>query len=189
MEMTITLTGNGPMLQHNGRLANPLDPYTRELKTVTKKRNKTDDDLMAVAKLEARAGLYETPDMLVGLPTENVWRCIFDAAKAFKLGADVKRALLFSPDVIPLDIDGSHAKCETYLNDPENILYRSVKVGTSRVMRARPIIRNWSGTFTFELLNDVIDVQNLEPVLDRAGRLVGVGDWRPLYGRFTAQIS
>lgn len=188
MELTIRLNGIGPMLQHNGRLANPIDPYTRQLAAISKKRNKTDEDLAEMAMIEARAGMYETVDGLLGLPNENVWRCIYDAAKAFKLGEDIKRALLFSVDTVPLTIDGEHAKCETYLDNAENMLYRSVKVQRNRVMRARPIVNNWQSEHHFDLLTDVIDLGNLQPVLERAGRLVGVGDWRPMYGKFHAEV-
>lgn len=188
MELTLKLTGIGPMLQHNGRLANPLDPLTRELQAIAKKRNKTDEDLAAMALVEARAGLYETVDGLVGLPNENVWRCIYDAAKAFKLGEDIKRALIAPVDTPPVTINGEHVKAETYLEDPAHMLYRSVKVQRNRVMRARPMLTGWQSEHTFELLTDVIDVGNLAPVLERAGRLVGVGDWRPLYGKFGVDV-
>lgn len=185
MKLTLTLTGDGPMLQHNGRLSNPLDPYTRAIKAISKKRNKTDEDLAEMAQLEARGCMYETDDGFLGLPNENVWRCVYDASKAFKLGEDIKRGLNFIPQTMPLVIDGEQAKCDTYLHDPEHMFYKSVKVMRARVMRSRPIIRNWTSTHDFDLLDDVIDLGNLMPVLERAGRLVCVGDWRPLYGHFT----
>lgn len=187
MEITITLTGICPMLQHNGRLANPIDPHTRALKELTAKRTKTDDDLIRIMATEARGGCWETPSGLLGLPTAAVWRSIYDSAKAFKLGEQIKRALLFAdPEYVdPLLIDGETQDCDIWVKDYDHIDYRPAKVQGRKVMRARPLIpAGWESTHTFELLDDVIDGRDLTPVIERAGRLTGVGDWRPTYGRF-----
>lgn len=187
MEITITLTGICPMLQHNGRLANPLDPHTRALKALTAKRTKTDDDLMAIMLTEARGGCWETDDGLIGLPSAAVWRSIYDASKAFKLGEQIKRSLLFADAdfVDPLEVDGQVHEADIWLKDNDHIDYRPAKVMGRKVMRARPLIpAGWKSTHTFQLLDDVLDSRDLVPVLERAGRLVGVGDWRPTFGRF-----
>jgi len=189
MNLTLELTGTKPMIQHNGRLANPMDPLTRELKSITGKRKKTDEDIAQIAFLEARAGLYETTDGLVGLPNENVWACIFEAAKAFKRGKDISRGLMIDPDIEPVLIDGEHKKAETFLEDEGRVFYKSVKVGTSRVMRSRPILTTWQSSHSFELLTDVMDPKDLGPIFERAGRLVGIGDWRPRYGTFEVAVS
>lgn len=189
MNFTIHLTGVRPMLHHNGRLANPIDPYTRALKELTAKRKKTDEDLILIMQAEARAAVYETAEGFVGLPTGNVWRSVKDAATAFKRGKDMERALIGSPDVEPLLIHGEKWTVEDFLADPNNIDYRPVAVNRARTMRARPIVRGWSCTHTFELLEDVIDPRDMAPILERAGRLVGVGDWRPMFGTFTTEVT
>jgi hypothetical protein len=191
MQLTLEMTGTRPMLQHNGRLSNPLDEHTQALKALQGKRKKTDEDLIALMMAEARAGFWETPDGLVGVPSAAVWRCLFDAAKAFRMGQDVKRALVFSDVVEPLLIDGKETTCDDYLKQSgKTIDYRPVKVQTSRVMRARPLIpEGWKTTHRFELLTDVIEPRDLEPVIERAGRLCGLGDWRPTYGTFTTEAS
>ena len=189
MQLTLTLTGTRPMLQHNGRLANPIDPHTRALKQLTAKRKKTDEDLIDIMRAEARGAIYETADSCVGFPTQGVWRCVYDAAKAFKMGEDIKRALS-GPDLVePLYVDGELVKVEAFLSDPENIDYRPVKVQGKKTMRARPLIRAWRTVHTFDLLEDVIDPRELTKVLERAGRLVGLGDWRPTFGTFTTEVS
>lgn len=187
--ITLHLTGLRPMLMHNGRLANPIDPWTRELKKLTGKRKKTDEDLIAMMRIEARGGAYETADDMLGLPTENVWRSLFDAAKAFKRGVDVKRALLTDGSVSTLLVGGDPVKVDDFLTDPDHIDYRPVRVGQSKTMRARPLVTDWSSTHTFELLTDVIDPRDLEPIVERAGRLVGLGDYRPTYGTFEGKVE
>ncbi len=194
METTLTLklTGIRDMIMHNGRLANPLDKHTRAVAAIAKKRNKTDSDRADLALLEARGGMYETPEGLIGLPVPNVWRCIYDAAKAFKLGKSVQQALIGTPDIVPILINGSPEKCDSYLrDDPDSgrLLYVPVVVMGKRTMRARPVIQpGWEATVSFILLADVLQPENLVPVIERAGRLVGLGDWRPLHGTFKAEV-
>lgn len=190
MDFRLTITGTRPLLMHNGRLANPLDPYTRALKELTGKRRKTDDDLVSIMQIEARGACWETGDGLLGIPNAAVWRCVYDAAKAYKRGEDVKRALLLSDDVMPLHVDGVTVTCDVWLKDADHIDYRPVVVTGRRTMRARPIIpAGWTSTHHFELLTDVIDPRDLAPILERAGRLVGIGDWRPTYGTFSAAVA
>lgn len=190
MNITIRLTGISPMLHHNGRLANPIDPHTRALKALTGKRKKTDEDLVEIMVAEARGGCWETRDGLLGLPTAAVWRCLYDAAKAFKQGENIKRALLFDdPEhVDALVVDGRTHECDIWVKDHDHIDYRPVKVQGRKVMRARPLVpAGWQSEHTFDLLDDVLDARELAPILERAGRLVGVGDWRPTYGRFDVE--
>lgn len=189
MKLTLTLTGDRPVLLHNGRLANPLDPYTQQLKALTSKRKKTDDDLIAIMRVEARGGAYETSDNLLAFPTQNVWRSIYDAAKAYKRGEDIKRALLSSAAMEPLYVNGQTVDVDEYLSNPEHIDYRPVAVQRAKTMRARPVVHGWSTTHHFELLDDVIDPRDLGPIIERAGRLVGIGDWRPTFGGFTCEAS
>ena len=57
------------MLQHNSRLANPLDKYAKQLKVLSGKRNKTDADLQEMALVGLHV-LYQkavTGNPLLGL--------------------------------------------------------------------------------------------------------------------------
>lgn len=189
MKLTLHLSGLRPMLQHNGRLANPIDPHARAVAALTAKRKKTDEDLIAIMQTEARGGVYETTDGLLGFPTQGVWRCIYDAAKAYKRGEDIKRALGAEDITEPLLVDGATVSVDEFLAKPDNIDYRPVKIMNRKTMRARPVVRGWATTHHFELLEDVIDPRDLAPIIERAGRLVGLGDWRPTYGTFVAEVE
>lgn len=188
MELKLKLTGTRPMLQHNGRLANPVDPYTMKLKNLVGKRKKTDDDLVDIMRTEARGSCWETPEGLMGVPNAAVWRCLYDAAKAFKLGEDIKRSLSFEDTTVPLLIGGEKVACDDYLQRDGAVDYRPVKVMGKKPMRARPRINGWQSEHTFDLLTDVMNARDLEPILHRAGRLVGLGDWRPIYGTFEVEV-
>lgn len=181
------LTSTRPTLLHNGRLANPIDPYTKALKSLTSKRKKTDEDLIDIMRLEARAGAYETKDGFLAMPTGNVYGCFFEAAKAFKLGKMIKLALRYEDKAELLLVGGKKVEVDKYLTIPGNIDYRLVKVGTSRIMRSRPIVRNWETTHVFELDETLMDKRELAKIFERAG-LLGIGDMRPTYGTFKIEM-
>lgn len=189
MQIDITLTGAKPMLLHNIRLANPLDPYTQKLKEFTAKRKKTDEDLAEIMWWEARGSAYETPEGFLGLPADNLWRSLYDAATAFKQGANLKRALIPATDVAPILVAGDKVYVDDHLK-AGNIDTRAVQVSRARTMRSRPIVNPpWTVTHRFELLSDIIDPRDLTPIVDRAGRVVGIGDYRPRFGTFTAIVE
>ena len=41
-----------PLLQHDDKMANPFNDYTKRMKAISSKRKKTDDDLMEIARIE-----------------------------------------------------------------------------------------------------------------------------------------
>lgn len=63
---------------------------------------------------------------------------------------------------------------------------RRVTVQRAGINRVRPAMRqNWSAELQFQVLTpEYIDPTLFQEVLNTAGRLVGVGDFRPTYGRF-----
>lgn len=192
MVLKIRVTGNRTLLQHNGRLANPADPYTRELKSLTGKRNKTEEDLALVMSVEARASAYETENGVLGIPTAAVWASIHDAAKAFKMGPRVGRGLLLrDPDeVVPLRHGRKTHSVDAWLADPQHTDTRAVVVQRSRVMRSRcRVTAPWVSEHEMELDEDILDLRALVPVFAYAGRYVGLGDWRPRFGTYDLKVS
>jgi len=63
---------------------------------------------------------------------------------------------------------------------------RRVTVQRAGINRTRPAMRvGWSTELQFQVLTpEYIDPNLFQDVLNTAGRLVGVGDFRPTYGRF-----
>jgi len=186
MYVKLKLTGD-VLMPHNGRLANPLDKWTKAMKELTGKRKKTDEDLIKMMQIEARGGLYETEDGYLGMPTCNVFATIYEGAKAFKLGKMTKQAVRYKDTIEPLLVNGKKVLADKYLSDPKNIDYRLVVVQRSRLMRARPIVRNWETTHTIELNEELMNKRDFIPILKRAGD-VGLCDMRPTYGTFKVEV-
>lgn len=185
---TIQIEGTAPLLMHNARLSDPLDPATKALKRASSKRTKTDDDHAAVAEAEFHGGLYLDPDAGPYLPGENITAALIEGAKLNKLGVKVKRGLLVTTDVNPLAYAGPR-DAESLYKDSNYSHRASVKIGTSRVIRTRPIFRKW-----ITQCEGIIDESQLIPeelvqIAENAGAFIGLGDWRPRYGRFTANVE
>lgn len=186
IDFTITLTGTAPLLMHNSRLSNPLDTATKALKKYTGKRNKTDDDHEQIARLEFAGGLYMDPDVGPYIPGENIARCLVDGAKLTKQGVKVTRGVFISTDVNPLSYSGP--RDESGLWDSGWRHMASVKVGTARTMRCRPWFPEWRVQAEGVLDPSVLELDDLATIADNAGSLIGLGDWRPRFGRFTAKV-
>ncbi|MBN6054525.1 hypothetical protein JYK22_21465, partial [Nonomuraea sp. RK-328] len=188
MEFTITVTGTQPLLVHNSRLANPLDPIVKEIKKLTSKRKKTDDDHAEVARLEFHGSLYLDSDIGPYIPGENFQRCLLDAARVNKLGKSLERAVFIDTDVNPIAYAGPRTADGLWAD--ENFRHmKSVKVGMQRVMRCRPIFQQWKCQAHGLLDTSLLDLAELRTIAENAGSMIGLGDWRPRFGRFQAVIE
>jgi hypothetical protein len=192
LRITIELKNKTPLLQRNGRLANPLDPLTQEVAQLAKKKNKTPEDYRQLLPLEAYGGCYETPEGFLGVPTANVHACMVKAAAGFRQGTLLDSALLFETDAIePLLIEGLPADAHDYCYNEalDHLFIRTVVISGRRTLRARAIVRKaWTTVHTFTLLDDIINPNDLKKIFDRAGRLIGICDWRPHYGTFSTRV-
>lgn len=119
----------------------------------------------------------------LGIPGEYVRQAIIHAAK-FKQDprSPRKSAMdLFKAGVVSLtDIASLGKSSWDYLDT------RRVTVQRAGVNRTRPAMKKgWKADFVLQILTpEYIDPTLFREVLDTAGRLVGVGDFRPTYGRF-----
>jgi hypothetical protein len=182
-QMQVKINGITPMMMHSERLANPFDPLTREIKAITGKRKKTEDDLLDIARIEWLGGLYYDDEAGVHVPGYNVLAAIINGGKIHKLGTAIKRAALVLEDKIPLVFDGPKQP-DAIFADKRFVDVRSVKIGTSKVARCRPIFNKWSLQFTIAYDETVIQHEDMMRCIRDAGAMVGLGDYRPRFGRF-----
>lgn len=190
MDLQIRLTGTKPIMFHNERLANPLDPIVQELKKYTSKRKKTTEDFAHIAQLEMQGGVYRTRENLLGVPTRNVFKTINEGAKANRKGRDIERGLVFAETIEPVEVDGAKVDADDFIAREEAMDYRSVVIQGKRTMRARPIIEgDWATTHYFDMAEDILDLEVVELALARAGKYVGLCEYRPRYGTFEAEVE
>jgi len=119
----------------------------------------------------------------IAIPGEYVRQAVIHAAK-FKQDprSPRKSAMdLFKAGVVSLTDFASLGK-----KDWDYLDTRRVTVQRAGINRTRPAMKKgWQAQFTLQVLTpEYIDPTLFQDVLGTAGRLVGVGDFRPTYGRF-----
>lgn len=60
-----------------------------------------------------------------------------------------------------------------------NLFKKRAKVGASKHIRVRPRFDDWSVVCSMHLVDKQITKEILQTILNEAGRLKGLGDWRP----------
>jgi hypothetical protein len=181
--VTYKLTSVCPLLMHNGQMADPLNKFAKALKQVTSKRVKTDADYEEMARIEFLAGLYMSKDGPV-LPAQMIDAAMINGAKKSKEGVQAKSGL-FCPEHAILEYDGPRTTDELW--EDERFRYAAlVKVGTARVVRTRPIFESWSAVVKVNIEESVVNPSRVDDWIVITGSMVGLGDWRPRYGRYEA---
>lgn len=189
LDVVIRLTGTRPLVMHNVRLANPRDPFAQQLKSVSGKRRKTEENYEEMSHIEYLGGLYYDAELGPYVPGEWLLASLVKAAGMHRQGPKVQRGLLLGDagDRNPLIYQGTRDR-EQLSADPNFVLVKPVKVARATVMRTRPCFRDWSCEVPLFMDLEVIDFDELREIADRAGRFIGIGDHHPMYGRFTAEV-
>lgn len=186
----VLIQGTASLLMHNERLVNPFDPLTKAIATITAKRSRqTDEDRKQVQRLEWEGGLYWSKEMGPYMPTANIKRCIMEAATMYKGGTAVKRALTPLDTEVPLLYEGPRDLEGLWVSE-KYVDVRSVKLnGRTRIMRTRPKFYDWGLEATMRLNLNALSYDDFEHFVEEAGLTTGLGDYRPTFGRFRAQIE
>ncbi len=186
-ERTYTIRGVSPLVMHNEQLSDPLNKWARLLKEISKKRTKTDDDLLEMSRREWFGGLYWAEDLGVHVPERCLERMLRDAAAKSKRGKDVVSGAIVT-DPAKLEFKGPKDPEALWANGAF-LLRASVGVNAARVIRSRPIFREWGLTFRVEFDEMVLSAEDIDGFVELAGRLIGLLDWRPKHGRFTVESA
>ena len=191
-DIKIKITGIRPLVLHNGLMADPTNPYTIAIKKITSKGSKklTEHDYAERDRLEWEAGLYWSDEIGgIAIPSDNLERCIQEGAKKNRLGKDFAAAVFVQESEVEV-VHRLSGKTKERINaEPGYTLRKGVKVQLSRIIRIRPLIpTGWTMTFTVEFDESIVNKQAVATALTEAGSLVGLGDWRPKFGRFTVEV-
>lgn len=189
MNIVINLVGTSPLLHHNPRMVDPEFELNRQIKALTSKRKKTDDDLSQIEKLEWYGGLY-TENGVVTQPSSKVRKCLVNTAKIMKLGKGIERTLSFATLNVPLQYEGPK-DIDKLFADERYHSRLSVGVSGKRVMRVRPSFFPWALSVDGVFVTDAgVNFEELQRIVELAGVVEGIGDNRVNgYGRFVGTIE
>lgn len=186
--LRLKLTGKRELLMHNGQLADPRNPKTRAIKALTSGRNKTDDTLEEIRKLEWLGGLYLDPEGRISITEDMLLGAGLSGAKTMKKGTLFKAAVLGESAFFPLEYKGPKDPLALYENN-DFVDYRGVVVQKSRVFRARPRFNQWAVTVSLLVDASIMNIKDVVSSFEKAGQMIGLGDFRPRFGRFEVAVA
>lgn len=190
MNVRIGIEGRTALVLHSDQTANPRNIYAKRLKELTSKRNKTDEDHEAIARLEWEAGWYGNRNGLPVIPTWNVVACLAAGGAKVRLKTAILSALVPLDDVTPIEHNGPLFS-DLSIDTPGYAFEKTVVVQRSRTVRTRPCVPVPWRVFLDAAVDDrTINIDDLTRAATLAGQLVGLGDARTLgMGRFTVTIK
>ena len=188
MEIIKVRIKGAALLMHNIRLANPMDEGTKRMKALTSVRKKTDDMLNDIADVEFECGLYIDPSIGPFIPGLWMDAAIIEGGKLQKNGSKIRRSAMVLEDQIRLNYEGPR-DLASLMKDPRFRDVRAVTVGQAKTMRCRPKFTDWSAEFTLQYDPQSVNRSELEAAIHAAGQCIGIGDFRPRFGRFEAEVA
>jgi hypothetical protein len=169
--VALTVEGAADLLFHRWN----CEAVDAKAKTAKGSRGKKEDDVESY--------VYRCDDGSLALPGEYLRQSIIHAAKFRQDPRSPRKSAmdLFKAGVICLTQLASLGK-----SDWDYLDTRRVTIQRNGINRTRPAMKlGWRATFEIGVnLPEYIDRQMLREVIEQAGRLVGVGDFRPTFGRF-----
>ncbi len=168
--LTFTIEGRSSLIQH--KWSEKAKEQMRAKHAGKKTKNREVRDPVK----EGQDATYYTVNGLYGIPVKALKASIIGAAhKDLGIEKTLVRKALFIPcddgnDILPMECS-------------EPILREDyVRVGQSTDLRYRPEFHKWSVTFDLEYDADLLTVDDIANLINRAGFGVGLCEWRPEKG-------
>jgi len=162
----VKIEGTSPLLQHR------FDVENKERKSKRKAGSVDYSD-------EVEKAIYRDEAGQIYQPASHIEGALMKAAVNFQISGkgkktykDLIKMVIVEPFAIP------------HLQDKFKVDRHAVVVNRARIIRCRPRFDQWSLKFTMLVQEDQLPIEVLQEILEYAGRLVGIGDWRPRFGRF-----
>lgn len=187
--LDLKLTGVAPLLMHKPTLVDPMHPLTLQIAAFTAKgAKKTIADNEAIARLEWEAGLYHDADIGPYITAANVKQAIRKSGGQVNLGAKIGRGVAFATTKLPVIYDGPRDRDGLYeagYRDTRSV--RNSGRNSGSVMRTRPCFEEWTLEARIYLNPHEISIEDFAERVAAAQRF-GIGDYRPEFGLFTAEL-
>jgi hypothetical protein len=181
----LELTGTRPMLMHSARLADPLDKITRELAGLTRKRAKTIADYEVIARTEWGGCLWLSNGRPC-IPPETVDAVFVKAARTRSRGPAAEAGFCCTGPAL-LQYDGPTDLEELWADEAFRLRLPVAVNGRNRTIRTRPRFAEWKAVIEAECVTGLIEEDEVLELFEVAGFRIGIGDWRPKYGRFSVR--
>lgn len=169
--VAVTIEGSADLLFHRWN----SDAVAEKAKSAKGSKAKKSDNVESY--------VYRDHDGNLALPGEYLRQAIIGAAK---FRQDPRSPRKSAADLYKAGVVSLTTLATLGVRDWDYLDTRRVMVQRAGVSRVRPAMKaGWHCDFQFMVnLPEYIDRTSLREVIEQAGRLIGVGDFRPTYGRF-----
>jgi hypothetical protein len=186
--LQLHIEGRGPLLMQADTLADPLNPKSIAHKALTGKKKKTEEDHVAIARSEYIASLYWRKDVGVHIPGQNFDGSFRAAAAMHRQRVNWDRGCIVIDDHAPLIYDGPKTP-EALWADRDFVDARAVVVRNQRVIRYRPIFREWACDVALQFDPEIMSESEIVKILNDAGRYTHLCTFRRRFGRFAVSVK
>lgn len=143
-----------------------------------------------------RHRMHSTPDGRVFIPPTAFKNALSDAAKYLSIQIPGKGKSTYTKHIEAgvMVIDPLELQIKTADVDGEWLFVPSdgIRGSGKRVDKCFPVIPSWSGEIDVHVLDEIVTSDVLSNVFEAAGKLIGIGRFRPrnngFYGRFAAEL-
>jgi len=170
-EATIKIKGSADLLFHRWS----CESIDEKAKAAKGSKSKKTDDLESY--------VYRNDNKEICIPSEYLRMSIINASK---FRQDPRSPRKSAMDLFKAGLVVLNPLASLGVQDWDYLDRRRVVIMRSGVNRTRPAMRiGWEAEFNLQiLLPEYINPEILNEVISMAGKLVGIGDFRPTYGRF-----
>jgi hypothetical protein len=167
----VSVCGTAPYLFHRWS----VEGVEEKAKAAKGSKAKKEDDLESY--------VYRCKDGNLGVPGEQFRMSVVNAAKYKQDPRSPRKSAM---DLFKAGIVSLEDVCSIGKQDWDYIDKRRVMIQRNGITRCRPaLLEGWRCAVTFQcLLPEYVQPSMLNEVIQSAGKLCGVGDFRPTFGRF-----
>lgn len=177
------VTGTTALMLNNPQTVNQFNEYSKQLKTLTSKRTKTEDDLMEISRIKFLSSLYVNNGVYV-IPAQHFEKSVIEASKERKLGKKFERSFRIFNDC-PLDFKDKNKTPEQLYDLGIYVDIRTVGIKQSKITTTRAIFPQWETTVECFFDETQLNENDIVDIFEIAGLRYGIGTYRRLYGKYT----
>lgn len=179
VSVRVSLVGTLPMLVNSQQVMDRSLNKARELKLLTSKRGKTDEDMDRIADLDMELRVYwdHKRDVAV-MPAFNIIRSFQDGGKKLKCGKKIIQGIRIHPEYQePEIIYSPKLSFKEFCASPAHRDTRTVTVNGT-VERTRPRFDEWGIDFVLLMDDEILVIDELNECIRNGGLYYGLGDFR-----------
>ncbi|HYT08991.1 MAG TPA: hypothetical protein VEL77_15205 [Rugosimonospora sp.] len=173
--ISVTITGVAPFLFHRWN----IEVVEEKNKAARGSRARKENDLESFVHRDVKGNL--------AIPTEYLRQAIIGAARYKSDPRSPKKTMM---DLVKAGIVAAEEFCNFGVKDWDYVDRRRVLIQRNAITRSRPAMHiGWTVTALFTVITaEYISPTMFNELIQTAGKLIGIGNFRPSFGRFQVTV-